>query len=415
MTFNAPSSILASAMKLIARKGAAQTSLRDVANAAGVSLGQVTYKYPDKQGLVRAVFSTACEQSAYQNTLDQDALGAWPKAGSRGFEDWLAAHCLAVSSHTRRLRRLRRELFLDARRDCDLRTLALDWRAQDRVFYACVLERFDLDPAAHTVLIELRQAVGDMISARVDTPLAAALALNLCRHAARRLSARPPVEEDWSALLGSPSITGEAEARQPADKASLTVLDAALRLAARDGVGALTFRTLAAEAGCSTSVATSRFGNRSGVLEATFRHAHHRLVARAELSTAGRAGASAYEAIMEGYIAGMIHSDGAVRDELAAIDELFAAAGRDPALAPLAFDLTRGRGNTSYKGLKRMAPDKTFIPIDGLLVTLSAVAAASWICVEEPAERSTVLRKLAKTRLQALFKIAPNAGAMRAI
>ncbi len=404
MTLDTLPPILASGMKSIARKGVKQTSLRDVANGAGVSLGRVTYQYGDKKKLVQAVVCAACKQSSHQDTLDQNALHAWLKAGPRGFEDWLAAHCLTLSSDTRRLRRVRRELFLEARRDSELRTLALDWRAQDCAFTAHVLERFDLDPAAHPVLIELRQAVGDLISTSVGAPLAAALALNLCRHAARRLSGHPPPEDDWSTLLGSPSIASVVEPRPPQDSAALHVLDAAIRVAARDGVNALTFRTLAEEAGYSTSVATCRFGNRSGVLAATFSHAHHRLVARADRSTAILAGLSAYEAIVEGYIASIIHSDGSVREEFAVIDELFAA-GRDPALAPLAFALTRGRGKTSYNGLKLMARDKTIVPMDGLLVTLSAVAAGSWISVEEPAERSTVLRRLAETRLRALFNI----------
>jgi AcrR family transcriptional regulator len=66
---------------------------------------------------------------------------------------------------------------------------------------------------------------------------------------------------------------------RPLDDQGRSLLDAASRLLSAEGIGAVTVRRMASEAGCSTMGVYSRFGGKDGVLEELYKEGVHRLMA----------------------------------------------------------------------------------------------------------------------------------------
>jgi AcrR family transcriptional regulator len=65
---------------------------------------------------------------------------------------------------------------------------------------------------------------------------------------------------------------------RPLDEQGQALLDAASRLLAAEGPGALTVRRIAADAGCSTMGVYSRFGNKDGVVDQLYMEGFRRLI-----------------------------------------------------------------------------------------------------------------------------------------
>ena len=66
---------------------------------------------------------------------------------------------------------------------------------------------------------------------------------------------------------------------RPLDDQGRSLLDAASRLLSTEGIGAVTVRRMASEAGCSTMGVYSRFGGKDGVLVELYTEGVHRLMA----------------------------------------------------------------------------------------------------------------------------------------
>ncbi|MCS6797094.1 MAG: TetR/AcrR family transcriptional regulator [Myxococcota bacterium] len=108
--------IVQSALRVLARKGHARTSLHDIAVEAGMSKGAVHYHFPTKDALVRAVLEHACDTVA-RRTLEawsrgNDPLSAlraaieelWRVRAERTDEVRVIADLLAHSQHDATLR-----------------------------------------------------------------------------------------------------------------------------------------------------------------------------------------------------------------------------------------------------------------------------------------------------------------------
>jgi len=67
--------IVDAAKRVIARKGYAQTSLKDIADEAGMSKGAIHYHYPTKEALVSKVLEAATD------TVAERTLAAWKSGG----------------------------------------------------------------------------------------------------------------------------------------------------------------------------------------------------------------------------------------------------------------------------------------------------------------------------------------------
>jgi len=65
---------------------------------------------------------------------------------------------------------------------------------------------------------------------------------------------------------------------RPLDDQGRSLLDAASRLLSAEGIGSVTVRRIASEAGCSTMGVYSRFGGKDGVLEELYKEGVNRLM-----------------------------------------------------------------------------------------------------------------------------------------
>jgi len=83
--------IVQAALRVLARKGYARTSLMDIAREAQMSKGAVHYHFPSKEALIHVVLQTACDAVA-QRTIMAWGTGGNPLESLRSslFELWRA-------------------------------------------------------------------------------------------------------------------------------------------------------------------------------------------------------------------------------------------------------------------------------------------------------------------------------------
>lgn len=111
------------------------------------------------------------------------------------------------------------------------------------------------------------------------------------------------------------------------------LLDATLRILARDGATGVTHRAVAHQAGMANGATTYHFATRDGLLEAALRHLAEREVhlARRELEQIAAAGDRVRIGELAAFLAERLAKD---RTSTLARYELFAEAARRPALRP---------------------------------------------------------------------------------
>lgn len=81
--------IIAAARALFSEKGIGRTSIKDVAERAGIARGLVYYYFPDKDALVDAVFESYAEEFA-------EAVRQWDAAREVGNIDKALVDCIAL-------------------------------------------------------------------------------------------------------------------------------------------------------------------------------------------------------------------------------------------------------------------------------------------------------------------------------
>jgi AcrR family transcriptional regulator len=104
--------IIAAARQLLEDEGYANLSLRNVADAAGVAVGNLTYYFPGKQALVRAVIEALVEEFGAGMTGRFHDLSKSPAENFQIVIDWLI-----TESAARRTNRVFRELWVMALHD----------------------------------------------------------------------------------------------------------------------------------------------------------------------------------------------------------------------------------------------------------------------------------------------------------
>ncbi|MEV8045231.1 TetR/AcrR family transcriptional regulator [Streptomyces griseoluteus] len=112
--------LVAAARTVLARDGVGRTSLRAVANEAGVPLGTMQYVFPSKELLLRAVIEDVIEETAEVFRAAADLDGGLEHAIRRGVEEfWVRL----VEGHTE-LQVMQYELTTHALRTAGLESLA---------------------------------------------------------------------------------------------------------------------------------------------------------------------------------------------------------------------------------------------------------------------------------------------------
>jgi len=391
--------LIDAAADLIAAGGVRAASVRATAQAAGVSASAVSYHFGGREGLHAAAFAQA-RASAFQRQARalEDLARFRPGPGHLG--DWLAAWCASFASAPGLPGLVRSELLLQAERRADLAPEARAWLSADRRFASALLDAFGLTGRDAGVLAEMLRALDDIAPANADSPARTAWLISAARHAGARIAGVRPPETAWRPLIETVARQTPTPAAPQPGSTPEAILDGAIRLMARDGAGAITHRSLAAECGVSLALTTHHFTNRGAILQAAFDRLYTRLAEDARAaSPRASAAPDSVDAFHDGLAGVGLELDGALRVELAAMDELVTAARRDPALEPLALHLLAERGQTLFAMLDGWeALPRPVTREDAFLLSSGARAGLADLRLDPPGARLARSRERAKAR-----------------
>jgi DNA-binding transcriptional regulator YbjK len=389
---------------LLAAGGVKAVTARAVAAAASSSASAVNYYFGGREGLLLACFAAHLEQEREWRGRALHALVGLELEAAH-FPDWLAALLSQRGVQRSAPGMVERELFLQAERMPALLPIARIWETEIQQFLQSALLCFGLDLAHAEPLAELYHGASDLRPAETDDTICSAWITVTVRRFACRLLRLPDNAGDWRAML---ERAAQHDALSHASPESLPpaagrILDGAIQLIAREGAAGLTHRALASECNVALSATTHYFASRGAILRAAFEHLYRRMTANTPPAGEAYADMSADELAAK-MANTFIADDGAIRPELAALDEMIVAARRDPALSPFALHLMASRGKASIHFLASLRPRPANLSrTDAFLWSLCAMGALSAARVTPRAERRALLERSVRRRIAALL------------
>jgi len=342
----ASSRLAESATELAIAAGPAALTARALAATAGASPSAVNYHFGGRDGLVAEVQrGLSARRSAWR------AARLIELAGARGLPVWtFMLSAIFDAAITRRGETLAL-LELEALTGPDQPDLTEGVRAEHAAqldFWETAVDRLGGDPAqAHVwacfALSAVRFAMLD------DAPSALMWLAPSLRRLSERMEGRAsPAVIPWLADAEPP---GSLPAR-PAGAQRL--LAAALEIIGRQGLHAVTLRSVAEAAGLSLASTTYFFETKADIVLAAFTQL------RDGISVAALSGGMAEGAA--GFSRVLLSPEGEMRWEIGAMHALFLAGARSPDLRDVALSLRRLSGQTSAAWLARRA----VTPVDRL-------------------------------------------------
>ena len=404
---SAATRLVAAGVELAAAGGVKSVTTRAAAQAAGTSASAVTTALGGRQGLLCAIFEHGRVLAAGrdQSALSEASSGPL-SAGLLG--DWLAAYLQSEARHGRSVVLLRRELYLQVNRMPELLQIARAWREQDLAFCTQVLKRFGL-PAEHAaLLLEAVHALVELFPVSDGALMRTAWAHQAVRHFCARLTGAPPSGAPWRPLIEA-EASAMASRRQDgvarAPQAEL-ILKAAVTLLARVGAAGLSHRALAEEAGVPLAATTYHFANRDDILEGAFSRVYEALSREARDINLGQDTLSVSDLAQQSALI-TLDEEGELVESMMVIDELLAAAFRDPGLEPFALHLLSSRGQTTamiLPAIKGVRVDE-WSREDAFLISLLGLSAVQSLRITPRRERAACARQSYEDRLRLLLRV----------
>lgn len=402
---SAASRLIDAGARLAAAGGVKAVTTRATAQAAGTSASAVTTALGGRQELLAAVFEHACSQALVRDhaaLADLKGLQLTPQL----MGDWLSAYLSAEAHEGRDGLLLRREMYLQVARIPELLPTARRWREQDLAFARAVLGLFGVEASKAEILVEALHALVGLFPVVTPSISRTAWAQQVIRHFCARLCGAQPQSAPWRPLI-------EARASEMAaifhDKDTLPtqaelILEAAVRLLARVGAAGLSHRQLAAEAGVPLSATTYYFKNREAILEAAFKRVYAELASEARDITPEMRAIS-IDQLAEASSALSIDAEGELSAPMVVMDELLAAAFRDPDLEPFAAHILSSRGQTTALILPHLTGVKLddWAREDAFLLSLLGLSSMSALQVLPAGARSAKARDFYRDRLHTLL------------
>ena len=404
---SAASRLVAAGAELAAAGGVKAVTTRAAAQSAGTSASAVTTALGGRQGLLRAIFEQGRAQAAERDATALAELAGHTLSGGL-LGDWLAAYLQAEAQHGRSILLLRRELYLQVNRMPELLEVAKAWRAQDLTFCERVLERFGLPEERAVLLLEAVHALVELFPVSGRALTRAAWAQQAVRHFCARLTGEHPPRTPWRPLIEA--AAGEAASRHQDETARAPqaelILEAAVSLLARVGSAGLSHRALAEEAGVPLAATTYYFASREEILEGAFKRVYEALSREARDINLGENSISLSEFATQTALISLTE-EGELVESMAVIDELLAAAFRDPELEPFALHLLSSRGQTTamiLPALKGVTVDE-WSREDAFLISLLGLSAVQSLRIAPVSERADLARQFYEDRLRAILRV----------
>jgi DNA-binding transcriptional regulator YbjK len=402
---SAASRLIDAAARLAAEGGVKAVTTRAAAQAAGTSASAVTTALGGRQELLVAVFEHARAQALARDQAalaDLSGLGLTPCM----MGDWLSAYLYAEAHEGRGGLLLRREMYLQVGRIPELLPTARLWRDQDLAFARAVLELFGVDAEKAGVLVEGLHALVGLFPVVTPSISRTAWAEQAIRHFCARLCETSPPSAPWRPLIEARA--GEMAASFYEDDAlspqAELILEAAVRLLAHVGAAGLSHRQLASEAGVPLSATTYYFKNREAILEATFKRVYSGLASEAREITP-QMSAISIDQLSEASSSISLDAQGGLSAPMVVIDELLAAAFRDPELEPFAAHILSSRGQTTALILPHLTGVTLddWVREDAFLLSLLGLSSMSALQVLPAQARSAAARDFYRDRLLTLL------------
>lgn len=398
------SRLINAGVRLLASGGVKAVTARAAAGVASSSASAVNYYFGAREGLLLACFEDTLRQERQWRGRALRALAGLALEPVH-FPDWFAALLSQRGVQRSEAALVERELFLQAERIPALLPLVVTWQAEIRQFLGEAMQCFRLPPEYGELAAELYHSAPDLRPADADDAIASTWIAVTARRFGRRLAGLTDDSGDWRALLENAARHDALDyARtRPVPAATARILDGAIRLIAREGAAGLTHRALAAECGVALSATTHYFASRGAIIRAAFEHLYRRVTANAP-GPGKSAPPISVQDLARDIARASVAEDGAVSDEMTALNELIVAARRDPALSPLALHLLASRGGTSIHILQTVRPRLARLTrADAFLFSMGAVGALSLVRAAPGDGRRAILERGVVRRIAVLF------------
>jgi DNA-binding transcriptional regulator YbjK len=380
------------AFVLMTKTGTHGVTSRAVGALSGVKASGVNYYFGGREGLLTSTFELTRVRAGQWRERWLSSLTDGPPIGA--FQGWFA---MALQDHAfgqAPIRSVLRELSLDAARSPLRQSLALAESEAADGFWAEVLKAFSLDATRAGLVADFASGMATLHTHRPGSPLQLAWFAETCA----RFSARivdPSATAGWDgwrlALLERPS-------HQPDGDRGAALLPGAVAVVGRHGLGGLTHRAVAREAGVSLAAVTGRFPTRAALVQGVFEALQADLLREPPLESL-RGGPMNTGTLALGIAGSAISPDGAPTTTMLAIIELLGAAGRDPQLLEGLLVVRAGRGETTLRlGSAMLAERQGARQIDSLdahtLSTLSFGAIPGAFARDPAARQDWLIRRI---------------------
>ena len=399
--------LLAAARPLFARGGTRGATARAIAGAAGSPVSAITYHFGSKDALLAACARRAQADAETWLAGETDRLSLVTPSADL-LPDWYAALCGHRSIVQRDTTLIAAETFLLSGRSPDFMAVARDWDRMHSAFFQAALPRFGVDAGHAPVFAELFSSLSMLTPSTEDSVFSGAWTGVTARYLAECALGRRNAAPDWRSYMETLAIRRHASRADafeiPGSPVALRIVESAVRILVRDGTAALTHRAISEESGVALSATTRLFSGRDAILYAAFEHIRMRF----EQEIGDKAsGIPEHSLGIEDFIASMVRplsvDDNHIRPELLAMEELFLAARRDPALAPMASQLVASRGQTTMGFLRTLKTQRPAERIDAFIMSLCAFGGLNSLRVAAPQDRAGLAEHRMRCRLGVLF------------
>ena len=399
--------LLAAARPLFARGGTRGATARAIAGAAGTPVSAITYHFGSKDALLAACARRARADAETWLARESDRLGPVRPAADL-LPDWYAALCSHRSIVQHETTLIAAETFLLSGRSPDFMAIARDWDRMHMAFFETALPRFGVDAGHAPVFAELFSSLSMLTPSTEDGVLSGAWTGVTARYLAECALRRRRAVPDWRGYMETLSTRRHASRadafEMPASPVARRIVEGAVRILVRDGTAALTHRAISEESGVALSATTRLFSGRDAILHAAFEHIRMRFEREIGDNTSGIA---EHSQSIDAFVASMVRPlsihDNHIRPELLALEELFLAARRDPALAPMASQLVAKRGQTTMGFLRTLKTTRPAERIDAFIMSLCTFGALNSLRVAPPEDHAGLAEHRMRCRLRVLF------------
>jgi len=365
---------------LLAQTGSQGVTSRAVGDLSGVAASAVNYHFGGREGLLSSAFALAHSRATKWRSYWLSSLACSPPV--EAFPGWLAVTMEDYAYGQSAVSAVLRELGLDAARAPAPPALAIVECDSAQTFWASVLGAFGLSIDDAALAADFAGGMAILHNQRPTRPEQLAWFNETCARFARRIAGRPEKAgwDGWRQSLRHQASLPDKSHCAP------EVVRVAIDILGRDGLGGLTHRAVAAEAGVSLAAVTGTFPTRAALVRGVFDELHGSLLERPAEDRAVKHPVNARE-IAEGVAASTFATDGAPSPTILAIEELLAASGRDHQLREGIVALRAARGQTLRDYLFALPGGQLLDELDAHIHSTMVLGAMRSAFAREPSTR----------------------------